>query len=165
MTLTEVFLLHHLQYLAPWGRRRFPQGESFTSNLFILFSSCIVSLVLFCLPLLEKHKKISFLFSSSLVALFSLNMLLPQFMFKELSIVSGAIIGRENIDDFFNHVSKHDDIDDKSIVDLAPNYEIAAASLVHMLEARFVNLNPMMQILFLKLKEEKDPKPNHGTRS
>src|SRR3954469_11602761 len=44
VTLTEVFLLHHLQeFLAPWGRRRFPQGESFTSNLFILFLSCLVS--------------------------------------------------------------------------------------------------------------------------
>ena len=52
-------------------------------------------------------------------------------MLKELSIGSGSIIGRENIEEFFNHVSKHDDIKDKSIVDLAPNYEIASASLVH----------------------------------
>ena len=77
----------------------------------------------------EKHKKISSLFSSSLVALFSLNMLLPQFKSKELSIGSGSIIGRENIEEFFNHISRHDDIEDKSIVDLAPNYDIAAASL------------------------------------
>ena len=105
---------------------------------------------------LEKHKKISFLFSSSLVALFSLNMLLPQFMFKELSIVSCSIIGRENIEDFFNHVSKHDDIEDKSIVYLAPNYEIAAASLVHLLEAIFASLNPITQQMFLNIHNTED---------
>ena len=83
-------------------------------------------------------------------------MLIPKFTLKDLSIGSGSIIGKENIEEFFNHVSKHEDIEDRSLAELAPNYEIAAASLVHMLEARFVNLNPMMQILFLKLKEEED---------
>ena len=83
-------------------------------------------------------------------------MLIPKFTLKYLSIGSGSIIGKENIEEFFNHVSKHEDIEDRSIAEFAPNYEIVAASLVHMLEARFVNLNPMMQILFLKLKEEKD---------
>src|SRR4051812_41294910 len=84
-------------------------------------------------------------------------MLFPKFALKDLSIGSRSIIGKENIEEFFNHVSKHEDIEDRSIAELAPNYEIAAASLVHMLEARFVNLNPIMQILFLKLKEEEDP--------
>src|SRR3954465_13809786 len=83
-------------------------------------------------------------------------MLLPKFALKYLAIGSGSIIGKDNIEEFFNYVSKHEDIEDKSIVELAPNYEIAAASLVHMLEARFVILNPMMQILFLKLIEEKN---------
>src|SRR4051794_11404039 len=83
-------------------------------------------------------------------------MLLPQFMFKELSVGSGSIIGRENINDFFDHVSKHDDIEDKSIVDLAPNYEIAAASLIHLLEARFASLNPIIQQMFLNLNDTKD---------
>src|SRR3954465_8994938 len=83
-------------------------------------------------------------------------MLLPKFALKYLAIGSGSIIGKDNIEEFFNYVSKHEDIEDKSIVELAPNYEIAAASLVHMLEARFVILNPMMQILFVKLKEEKN---------
>ena len=83
-------------------------------------------------------------------------MLLPKFAQKDLAIGSGSIIGKDNIEEFFNHVSKHEDIEDKSIAELAPNYKIATASLVHMLEARFVSLNPMMQILFLKLKEEKN---------
>ena len=83
-------------------------------------------------------------------------MLLPKFTQKDLAIGSGSIIGKDNIEEFFNYVSKHEYIEDKSIAELAPNYEIHVASLVHMLEARFVNINPMMQILFLKLKEEKD---------
>src|SRR4051812_27495160 len=83
-------------------------------------------------------------------------MLIPKFTLKDLSIGSGSIIGKENIEEFFNHVSKHEVIEDRFIAELAPNFKIAVASLVHMLEARFVNLNPMMQIMFLKLKEEKD---------
>src|SRR3954470_10236822 len=81
-------------------------------------------------------------------------MSLPKFALKDLAIGSGSIIGKDNIEEFFTYVSKHEDIQDKSIAELAPNYEIPAASLVHMLEARFVSLNPMIQFLFLKLKEE-----------
>ena len=79
-------------------------------------------------------------------------MLLPKFALKDLAIGSGSIIGKDNIEEFFNYVSKHADIEEKSIAELAPNYEISAASLVHMLEARFVSLNPFIQFLFLKLK-------------
>jgi hypothetical protein len=46
----------------------------------------------------------------------------------------------------------------KSLVELAPSYEIASAYLVHMLEARFASLNPFMQYMFLKLHEIEDPK-------
>src|SRR3954469_7014211 len=80
-------------------------------------------------------------------------MLIPKFTLKDLSIGSGSIIGKENIEEFFNDVSKHED---RTLAELAPNYEINAASLVHMLEDRFVNLNPMMQIMFLKLREVED---------
>src|SRR3954469_8083972 len=83
-------------------------------------------------------------------------MLLPQFALKNIAIDSGSIFGKDNIEEFFNYVSKHEDIEDKSIAELAPNYEIVATSLVHMLEARFVSLNPFMQFLFLKLKQEKN---------
>src|SRR3954468_7254811 len=83
-------------------------------------------------------------------------MLIPKFTLKDLSIGSGSIIGKDNIEEFFNHVSKHEDIEDRSLAEHAPNYEIATASLVHMLEARFVNLNPMMQAMFLKLNDIKD---------
>ena len=84
-------------------------------------------------------------------------MLIPTFTLKDLSIGSGSIIGKDNIEEFFNHVNKHEDTEDRSLVELAPNFEIAAASLIHMLEARFVNLNPLMQVIFLKLKGIEDP--------
>ena len=75
-------------------------------------------------------------------------MLLPKYTLKEISVGSGSIIGRDNIEEFFNHVSMVEDFEDRSLVELAPNYEIATASLVHMLEARFVNLSPIMQTCF-----------------
>jgi hypothetical protein len=71
-------------------------------------------------------------------------MLIPKYVLKDLSVGSGSIIGKENIEEFFNHVSKHKDIEDRSLAELAPSYKIAAAYLVHMLEPRFVNLNPIM---------------------
>ena len=83
-------------------------------------------------------------------------MLIPKFTLKDLSIGSDSIIGKDNIEQLYNHVSKHEDIEDRSLAELAPNYETAAASLVHMLEARFVNLNPIMQVMFLKLKYIED---------
>jgi hypothetical protein len=50
----------------------------------------------------------------------------------------------------------HKDVEDRSLAKLAPSYEVAAAYLVHMLEARFVNLNPFMQQMFLKLHDIED---------
>jgi hypothetical protein len=45
------------------------------------------------------------------------------------------------------------DVEDKYLTELAPSYEVASSYLVHMLEARFVNLNPFMQQMFLKLHD------------
>jgi hypothetical protein len=50
----------------------------------------------------------------------------------------------------------HKDVEDRSLAELAPSYEGATAYLVHMLEARFVNLNPFMQQMFLELHDIKD---------
>jgi hypothetical protein len=82
--------------------------------------------------------------------------LFPKYILEDLSIGSGSIIGQDNIEEFFNHVSKHKDVEDRSLAELAPSYEVAGAYLVHMLEARFVNLNPFMQQMFLKLHDIKD---------
>ena len=79
--------------------------------------------------------------------------MIPKYVLKNLPIGSGSIIGKDNIEEFFNHVSTHEDIEDRSLVELAPNYETAATLLVQMLEARFVSLNPIMQQMFLSLHE------------
>jgi hypothetical protein len=50
----------------------------------------------------------------------------------------------------------HKDVEDRSLTELAPSYEVVAAYLVHMLEARFVNLSPFMQQMFLKLHDIED---------
>jgi hypothetical protein len=50
----------------------------------------------------------------------------------------------------------HKDIEDRSLAELASSCEVVAAYLVHMLEARFVNLNPFMQQMFLKLYDIED---------
>jgi hypothetical protein len=83
-------------------------------------------------------------------------MLFPKYVLEDLSVGSGSIIGKDNIEELFNHVSRHKDVEDRSLTELSPSYEVAAAYLVHMLEARFVNLNPFMQQMFLKLHDIKD---------
>jgi hypothetical protein len=83
-------------------------------------------------------------------------MLFLKYALENLTIGSGSIIGKGNIEEFFNHVSMHKDVDDRSLAELAPSYEVAAAYLVHMLEARFVNLNPFMQQMFFKLHDIED---------
>jgi hypothetical protein len=83
-------------------------------------------------------------------------MLFPKYVLEDLSVGSGSIIGKGNIEGFFNHISMHKDVEDKSLAELAPSYEVASAYLVHMLEARFVNLNPFMQQIFLKLHDIED---------
>ena len=75
--------------------------------------------------------------------------MIPKFSLKNLLVGSG----KDNIAKFFNHVSKHEDIENRSIAELAPDYETAAAQLVQMLESRFISLNPFMQQMFLKLHE------------
>jgi hypothetical protein len=84
-------------------------------------------------------------------------MLFPKYVLEDLSVGSGSIIGKSNIEKFFNHISVHKDVEEKSLAELAPSYEVASAYLVHMLEARFSSLNPFMQHMFLKLHDIEDP--------
>jgi hypothetical protein len=83
-------------------------------------------------------------------------MLFPKYVLEDLSVGSGSIIRKGNIEEFFNHISMHKDIKDKSLAELAHSYEVAVAYLVHMLEARFASLNPFMQHMFLKLYDIED---------
>jgi hypothetical protein len=85
-------------------------------------------------------------------------MLIPKYVLEDISVGSGSIIGKSNIEEFFNHISMHKEVEKKSLVELAPSYEVASAYLIHMLETRFASLNPFMQYIFLKLHEIEDPK-------
>jgi hypothetical protein len=84
-------------------------------------------------------------------------MLFPKYVLEDLSVASGSIIGKDNIEEFFNHISMHKEVEENSLAKLPPSYEVASAYLVHMLEARFASLNPFMQYMFLKLHEIEDP--------
>ena len=114
--------------------------------------------MLYLLALLyQKHKKLIIVFFIRLPCFFII--MIPKYAFKDLLVGSGSIIGKDNIAEFFDHVSKHEDIENRSIAELAPDYETAASQLVQMLEARFVSLNSIMQQMFLKLHEvENDEK-------
>jgi len=70
---------------------------------------------------------------------------------QEEHVGSGSIIGKENLKEYFNYVSKSKDIEDNVIAECAPDYETAVACLVYLLEAKFVNLHPVMQYMFLNL--------------
>jgi hypothetical protein len=65
-------------------------------------------------------------------------MLFPKYVLEDLSVGSSSIIGKDNIEEFFNHISMHQEVEEKSLVELAPSIEIASAYLIHMLEARKV---------------------------
>jgi hypothetical protein len=84
-------------------------------------------------------------------------MLIPKYFLEDISVGSGSIIGKSNIEEFFNHISMHKDVEKKSLAELAPSYKVASAYLVHILEARFASLNPFMQYMFLKLHDIEDP--------
>jgi hypothetical protein len=51
----------------------------------------------------------------------------------------------------------HKEVEEKSLVEIAPSIEVASAYLIHMLETRFASFNPFMQYMFLKLHEIEDP--------
>jgi hypothetical protein len=83
-------------------------------------------------------------------------MLFPKYVLEDLSVGSGSIIGKGNIEEFFNHISMNKEVEEKSLVEIAPSIEVASAYLIHMLEVRFASLNPFMQYMFLKLHEIED---------
>jgi hypothetical protein len=45
-------------------------------------------------------------------------MLLPKCVLEELSVGSGSIIGKNNIEEFFNHISMNKDVEEKSLLSL-----------------------------------------------
>jgi hypothetical protein len=85
-------------------------------------------------------------------------MLIPKYVLEDLSVGSGSIIGKSNIEEFFSHSSMHEEVEEKSWVELDPSIEVASVYLIDMLETRLASLNPFMQYMFLKLHEIEDPK-------
>ena len=83
-------------------------------------------------------------------------MFLLKFGMKYISVGSGLIIGRSNIEEFLNHVNGLSKFNEKPFVKLFDSYETAIASLAGMMEERFVNLDPILQQMFLKLDDMKD---------
>ena len=67
---------------------------------------------------------------------------LPEFDMKDIKVGSGSIIGKENIEEVFNHINSLYDLNEKSLVELTHDYEAAVVSMVQKLEARFINLHP-----------------------
>jgi hypothetical protein len=55
---------------------------------------------------------------------------------EDLSVGSGSIIGNRNIEEFFTHISMHEEVEEKSWVELAPSIEVASVCLIDMLETR-----------------------------
>jgi hypothetical protein len=53
-------------------------------------------------------------------------MLFPKFVMEDLSVGSGLIIGKSNIEEFFNHISMHEEVEETSWVELAPSVEVAS---------------------------------------
>jgi hypothetical protein len=57
-------------------------------------------------------------------------MLLPKYVLEDLSVGSSSIIGKGNIEEFFNHVSMHKDVEDRSLADLAKSSSSVWSSVV-----------------------------------
>jgi hypothetical protein len=88
-------------------------------------------------------------------------MLIPKYVLEDLSVGSGSIIGKSNIEEFFNHISMHKEVEEKSLVELAPSIEVASAYLIHMLETRFASLNPFRLCLVAWGGKTREPRPRH----
>jgi hypothetical protein len=63
-------------------------------------------------------------------------MLFPKYVLEDLSVGSGSIIGKGNIEEFFNHISMHKDVEDRSLAELAPSYEVAACNALPFAKGR-----------------------------
>ena len=141
-------------FLAPsLGTLELQQGESHTLNPFTLFLSCLLyfSFSLFSCFKILKPKKISVIFIPVLFISYLAIMFSPKFGMKDVKVASVDVVGKDNIEEFLTFVSKLYTHDKRSIVELTNSYDSALSCLVARLEKRFVNLNPIIHKMFLKL--------------
>ena len=64
---------------------------------------------------------------------------------KKVRVGGRDLIGRDNLENYFGHISGLRDFSDKSIVELTSSYKDVIIMIVQGLEAKFVNLNPIIQ--------------------
>jgi hypothetical protein len=153
-TSNQALFWHHCR-----GGRRLLRGEFSHAHPLLCFKFCF-TLFYYLHHFIKNPKKLESLvvvISLLVISLLLVIMLFPKYVLEDLSVGSGSIIGKSNLEEFFNHISMHKEVEEKSLVERAPSYEVASAYLVHMLEARFANLNLFMQYMFLKLHEIEDP--------
>jgi hypothetical protein len=103
------------------GRKRISaRGVShFQSFYFVIVLLSFFTLFLFA-SFYQKYKKIVPFIVCTLLVYFYFIMLISKYVLKDLSVGRGSIIGKDNIEEFFNHVSKHKDFEDRSLAELAP---------------------------------------------
>jgi hypothetical protein len=111
------------------GKKTSARGVSHAHPL-LYFKFCLY-FIFTCIVLSKIQKKlVSFIVG---ISLFLFIMLFPKYILEDPSVGSGSIIGKSNIEEFFNHISMHKDIEEKSLAELAPSIEVASAYLIHML--------------------------------
>src|SRR5215213_186578 len=162
-TCTSTRIKHKFLAPLPGRSRHAARGVSTSQSLYFFFVLLYFIYYFVCFTK-SKYKKIicyikntkkkisylSLLYSPCL--LFAYCVMFPfNFTTKDIPVGRGSIVGRNNIEEFLNHVSITEDFEDRHLVELAPNYEIAVAALVRMLETKFVNLNAKIQHMFVTL--------------
>lgn len=70
---------------------------------------------------------------------------------KKVRVGGRDLIGRDNLENYFGHISGLRDFPDKSIVELTFSYNDVIIMIVQGLEAKFVKLNPIIQQMFIQL--------------
>jgi hypothetical protein len=87
------------------GRKRISaRGVShFQSFYFVIVLLCFFTLFSFA-SFYQKYKKLVPFIVGTLLLYFYFIMLIPKYILKDLSVGSGSIIGKDNIEEFFNHV-------------------------------------------------------------
>jgi hypothetical protein len=136
----------------------FCEGSFRTHILYFVLLLCFTLFILLASVFIKNTKKLESLVV--VISLLSFIMLIPKYVLEDLSVGSGSIIGKSNIEEFFNHISMHEEVEEKSWVELAPSIEVASVCLIDMLVTRFASLNPICNTCSLSFLKLRIPKRN-----
>jgi hypothetical protein len=78
-------------------------------------------------------------------------MLISKYILEDLSVGSGSIIGKHNIEEFFNHISMHEEVEEKSWVELAPSIEVASIYLTSTVALANARVSSLMYMKILNI--------------